>query len=299
MLFAVASQDDEIGRRFGGAPRAGHRCRMSALRLRPLAAGRAMSVESARILLDDAVARAAFDAAGEAGRPASGVLAYLANAIRARGREIPYSVIAAADLGTGRAARRPAGGGLRHAAAGGDAQRVDLAQRVGLARSRRVRSATPIDIDYYRWEDAAGLVTRTARFSLAGVVAIGGDVDATLAPDVPGVTGAEACGTGTRPSRWTSAGSARQDEDYWERYRATPKAFVTLAAGQALWQSRFGRLTAVRVALPEPTLAATLAQPHRSRDGRVHGRRRPARAGSTPRAARSTWASTSCTSAPS
>ena len=31
------------------------------------------------------------------------------------------------------------------------------------------------------------------------------------------------------------------------KFRGTPKAFVTLARGQSLWQSRFGRLTAVRV----------------------------------------------------
>ena len=88
------------------------------------------------------------------------------------------------------------------------------------------------------------------------------------------------------------------DEAYWDRYRATPKAFVTLAGGQALWQSRFGRLTSVRVAHP-----------------RALARGRAAEAASTPkeagftvsavqarrardrREARWTWAPTSSTSA--
>ena len=119
-----------------GAPRArrGVGCRRSfPARSSP---GGEWRSRAARILLDDAIARAAFDAAGQAGRPASGVFAYLANAIRARGREIPYSVIAAADLGQGALGdvRFVAGSAMPPAPA--DAQPLDLAQRVGLAGSR-------------------------------------------------------------------------------------------------------------------------------------------------------------------
>src|SRR5205085_1903037 len=39
----------------------------------------------------------------------------------------------------------------------------------------------------------------------------------------------------------------KQDEDYWHQYRTTPKAFIPLSAGQNLWQSRFGKLTSVRI----------------------------------------------------
>jgi putative ABC transport system permease protein len=227
------------------------------VRLRPLGPGRGVSVESTRILLEDAIARAVYDAAGEAGQPAAGVFAYLANAIRARGREIPYSVIAAADLGRGTldGVRVVAGSGMPPAAA-------DAPHSIWLNewawRDLGAPIGEPIDIDYYRWEEASGLVTRTARFSLAGVVAIGGDVSATLAPDVPGVTGARSLRAWDPPFPLDLRRIRAKDEDYWERYRGTPKAFVTLSTGQALWQSRFGRLTAVRVELPEATLAATL-----------------------------------------
>src|SRR5262249_42992993 len=39
-------------------------------------------------------------------------------------------------------------------------------------------------------------------------------------------------------------------DEYWDEYRATPKAYVTLAAGQKLWSSRFGDVTSVRIATP-------------------------------------------------
>ena len=38
----------------------------------------------------------------------------------------------------------------------------------------------------------------------------------------------------------------KADEEYWNRYRATPKAFIRIAAGQKLWRSRFGAVTGMR-----------------------------------------------------
>ncbi len=227
------------------------------VRFRTLPSGQAVAVESARILLDEGTARAVFDAAREAGRAASGVFAYVANTIRARDREIPYSVIAAADLGQGALgdAQLVAGSVMRSAAAEAD---HSIWLNEWAWRDLGVRIGEPVEVDYYRWEEPAGLVTRSARFDLAGVVSIGGEVDATLAPDVPGVTDAATLGDWDPPFPVDLSRIRPRDEDYWERHRATPKAFVTLARGQGLWASRFGRLTAVRVALPEDELAELL-----------------------------------------
>ena len=69
------------------------------VRIRPLTSANGVAVESTRVLIEDAVATGAFGAAADLGLTASGIYSYLANVIRARGREIPYSVITAADLG--------------------------------------------------------------------------------------------------------------------------------------------------------------------------------------------------------
>jgi ABC-type lipoprotein release transport system permease subunit len=225
---------------------------------RSLADGHRTDVGSTRILLDEAIAGAVSSVAAEAGRPASGVFAYLANVIRARGREIPYSVIAAADLGHGALDEVRFAAGSPMPAAGTSADDLiwlnewawrDLGAPIG----------EPIDVEYYLWEDTGGLVTRTFTFRLAGVVAAGGDVNQTLAPDVPGVTDARSLRTWDPPFPLDLRRIRPQDEAYWERFRATPKAFVTLARGQSLWRSRFGQLTAVRVGLPEAGLAGALA----------------------------------------
>jgi len=37
------------------------------------------------------------------------------------------------------------------------------------------------------------------------------------------------------------------DNEYWDRFRATPKAYVTLATGRWLWGNRFGQATSIRL----------------------------------------------------
>jgi len=108
-----------------------------------------------------------------------------------------------------------------------------------------------VEVDYYLWQDEGRLVTRTAAFKFAGAVEIGGDVDALLAPDFPGITEARSIRAWDPPFPLDLRRIRPKDEEYWNRYRATPKAFITLAKGQQLWQSRFGKLSAVRMALPD------------------------------------------------
>jgi hypothetical protein len=73
--------------------------------------------------------------------------------------------------------------------------------------------------------------------------------DRTLMPDFPGIENAE------KASDWDAGFPLvhkirPQDEEYWKNYRGTPKAFVSLAAGQKLWGNRFGDLTAIRFPVP-------------------------------------------------
>jgi putative ABC transport system permease protein len=37
-----------------------------------------------------------------------------------------------------------------------------------------------------------------------------------------------------------------KDEDYWNIYRGTPKAYISIESGQKLWQNQFGNLSAIR-----------------------------------------------------
>ena len=70
--------------------------------------------------------------------------------------------------------------------------------------------------------------------------------DANLTPEVPGVTDAKSIENWDLP--FETASKLRPEDDYyWDYHRTTPKAFVSLAAGQRLWSSRFGRVTSLRI----------------------------------------------------
>jgi hypothetical protein len=79
-------------------------------------------------------------------------------------------------------------------------------------------------------------------------------VDRSLMPDFPGVAKAESAGDWD--TSFPLVHTIRpKDDEYWRKYRGTPKAFVTLAAGQKMWANRFGNLTAVRFPFPQHNLA--------------------------------------------
>jgi putative ABC transport system permease protein len=238
------------------------------VRLQPATSGNAIFVETSRMLLDEPITRAAFAAASAAGLKSSGVFTYLANSIRAGGREIPYSIITAADLGQGAltSVKGPDGRPFANDRVSG---RDSIWLNSWAANDLRIRRGETVEINYYVWEDEGRLTTQTARFHLAGVIEIGDDVDADLTPDYPGITEARSIGDWDPPFPIDLRRIRPQDEEYWNRYKGTPKAFVNLAAGQELWRSRYGKLSAVRIAFPSDadmsTTAAAFARDLRAR----------------------------------
>jgi putative ABC transport system permease protein len=217
------------------------------LKLRKLPAADGFALEGSRILLEDAVAHSAIQAASECGLKTSPVFSYLANTIQAGGKSIPYSVITAVDLGRGAMEFVQATqGSLANDSESSiwltDWAMQDLGAAVGDA----------VDIDYYVWVEPGSLLTRNTSFRLAGVIPTSGQVNATLAPEIPGITEARSISDWDPPFPVDLSRIRREDEDYWNQYKATPKAFVALARGQQLWHSRFGNLTSVRVIAGDP-----------------------------------------------
>ena len=85
------------------------------------------------------------------------------------------------------------------------------------------------------------------RFRVYAVVPMEGPTaDRSLLPDFPGIAKAESTANWEAGFPIDLAKIRPKDEQYWKDYRGTPKAFVTLKAGQRMWANRFGDLTAVR-----------------------------------------------------
>ena len=71
-----------------------------------------------------------------------------------------------------------------------------------------------------------------------------------MAPSFPGISDSPTLESWDPPFPVDLRRIRPQDERYWSRTRTTPKAFVSLQAGQRLWRSRYGALTSVRVRPP-------------------------------------------------
>jgi len=193
-------------------------------------------------------------------------LSYLINSIRSDdGREIPYSIVTGVNREmlevmqhdeSGHRAGCDDGKGIVPATA--HLPPILLNEWAG--SDLQVKLDDRVTLDYYVWLKEGKLATRSAEFRVACIIPINGlAADRDLVPDYPGITESETLGDWDPPFPIDLKRIRPQDEDYWKKYRATPKGFIPLGVGQELWQSRFGKLTSLRV---WPKRGRTLAETH-------------------------------------
>ncbi|MCP4313180.1 MAG: ABC transporter permease, partial [Bacteroidetes bacterium] len=70
--------------------------------------------------------------------------------------------------------------------------------------------------------------------------------DATLMPDLPGLSDAGNCRDWDTGVPIELESIRDEDEDYWDLHGGIPKAFVSLTRGTEMWQNRFGVYTSFR-----------------------------------------------------
>src|SRR5688500_2777510 len=208
------------------------------LRVRALEDLNVIAVESHSTILSTASAAAAMDAAEQNGVHAVPTLTYLANSIRSGDRDIPYSTITAIDLA-----------GLGWVSADAQTQKPDpIVLNEWAAKDLRAAVGDLVSVEYYVWESEGRLATRSAQFRVARIVAIVGPAaDRDLVPQYPGITDSDRVADWDPPFPIDLNRVRPIDEEYWNAYRGTPKAFIGIERGQQLWSSRHGALTALRV----------------------------------------------------
>ncbi len=70
--------------------------------------------------------------------------------------------------------------------------------------------------------------------------------DPDYTPVVKGITDQDSIDDWDPPFPYDNSRVDGDDEEYWDNYRTTPKAFIALSTGQELWGSRFGEVTSFR-----------------------------------------------------
>ncbi len=190
---------------------------------------------SNRIFLDREIARAA----ASAGHEAVGVLTYFATRISLGARETPYSFVAAMGPlvpGEGSGPSFP-----------GRIESGGIVINQWLADDLEAREGDELEVAYLAASEGRTMEERRTRFRIASIVPLeGAAADRTLMPSFPGLSEGEKCSDWDPGIDIDLSQIRPRDEDYWARHRGTPKAFISLETGQALWANRFGSLTAVR-----------------------------------------------------
>ena len=213
------------------------------VRIKPLG-NQSIAVESDAGLLSATVERAAAEAAQSISGEPVPVLTYLATAIRANGHETPYSLVSA--LPDDIISPQLATAGLTDPVHRRGAAPIWLT--AWTAEDLAAKPGDAVTVEYYLWSDEAGLTTASAGFTLAGVLPMEGlAVDRDLTPQYPGVSTSANMTDWDPPFPVDLKRIRAKDEAYWDSYRTAPKAFVRIEDGQALWKSRYGGISSLRI----------------------------------------------------
>ena len=209
-------------------------------------------LQSEQYLLKPPLSDIALSIATENGIPALPTFTYLANTITANGKTIPYSTIVALPVDE-------------------DAFAVTLADdeiilNTWAADELDVEIGDSVDITYYRIGASEEYITETANFRLKAITPIQGlAADQGIIPEFPGIHDTADISEWDSPFPIDYSRIRAQDEKYWDEYRATPKAFITLATGKRLWKNRFGDITSLRIAVGGPSLSQNAGSAPRAR----------------------------------
>ena len=116
-----------------------------------------------------------------------------------------------------------------------------------MAEDLAVSSGDTIQMFWYSPDSLNKLVEESSRFVVKRIVDMQGIwSDSLLMPDFPGISGRESCSDWDAGVPIKMHDIRQKDEDYWNRYRGTPKAFINYDTGKKLWGNNFGPATALR-----------------------------------------------------
>jgi putative ABC transport system permease protein len=193
---------------------------------------------SERVFLEPPAATAALQSGG------GGVLTYFVDRISFGERSIAYSFVSAP--GAPRLDREPG--------------EQEIVLNTWAARELAAGPGDVVELEFRVPGPGDRLVVTRERLQVSRVVEIDPQ-DRTLMPEFPGLAEAENCRDWDPGFPIDLSLIGPRDEEYWDRYRGSPRAFVSLAAAQKMWSNRFGSLTGVRFPEEqEPPTAEILAK---------------------------------------
>ena len=224
------------------------------LQLRTAGRGRYLSVESEEMVLSAGMVDATKKAAAKLGLRAEETIVYVADTLAHGDKGIPYPIIA----GLNPAASSPLGPFLPQGVNELADNEIVLVEWTD-SPLEGLKPGERLTMTYFNPDIEGEGKVETADLTLRGSIPLKGAAnDRDLTPLIPGVTDPRAnLFDWDRPPMLPKEKIRARVPDtgpralFWNRYRATPMAYINLATAKRLFASRYGSITSVRIAPPE------------------------------------------------
>jgi putative ABC transport system permease protein len=163
-------------------------------------------------------------------QPSDKMLTYLVNSIRFKQKQTPYSFATAASSD-----RLP------------ELKKDEITVTEWLAQDLGISPGDSITLRYYVIGPLRTLSERSKQFIVARIIPThDAFTNQSLMPAFPGMADAGSCRDWNTSVPIDLKQIRDKDEKFWNDFKGTPKAFISIQAGQEIWSNQFGNLTAIR-----------------------------------------------------
>lgn len=198
--------------------------RDAGLNLRTVPGRSEVEIISDRVFIDDAIA----DAIMKNVPGVQPLITYFVNALSMEAQSTPYSFVT----------------GITDQDIGSDGMLINQ----WLADDLNAGPGDSVVVEYFVMGPLRELAVRSSTFLVTGVVPVeDGPGDRQMMPEIPGLSTAGNCRDWETGVPVDLESIRDKDEDYWTRYKGTPKAFISMETAREMWTNRFGTYTAFRV----------------------------------------------------
>ncbi len=168
------------------------------------------------------------------------LLSYFVNRFTCRDKETPYSFVSAID-------------GDSHLA---NLSTNEIIINQWLADDLQAKVGDSINLDYFVIGEMRKLEEHNQRFKVKEILASSNTlIDQTMMPSFPGLSDAGSCNEWEAGVPVDFSKIRSKDEDYWKKYKGTPKAFIAQEKALELWSNKYGKYTAIRFDKKDLTIA--------------------------------------------
>ncbi len=197
------------------------------LTIQELTKSQKYELRSTRIFLEDPITNAALNLE----YPAERILTYLVNSIKNKTKETPYSFVSA----------------VSPEIISSELAENEIVINDWMAKDLKADIGDSILLEYYIIGPLRTLEEESQKFVIKDILPLKLDPEQkALMPDFPGLSDAGSCRDWNAGIPINLDKIRDKDEKYWNTYRGTPKAFISINTGIKLWNNRFGKYTAFR-----------------------------------------------------